>query len=135
MTDQPRLDPLETTSFFEDARSGRPRVEGTVARGELRPDKLLSSGKVNGALSEVFPVAVTRPILERGRERYEIFCRPCHGSLGNGNGIVPQRGFTHPPSFHRPRLRAMPPGYFFDIITNGFGAMSSYRDRVRPPDR
>jgi len=135
MADQPRLDPLEETSFFEDGRAARPRVEGTVARGEARQDTLRYSGKVDGELSEVFPVAVTRPVIERGGERYEIFCRPCHGTLGNGNGIVPQRGFTQPPSFHSPHLRAMPPGYFFDIITNGFGAMSSYKDRVPPNDR
>jgi Cytochrome C oxidase, cbb3-type, subunit III len=135
MTDQPRLDPLEATSFFEDGRSARPRVEGTVARGELFQDTLLYTGKVNGQLSEALPFAVTRPVLERGRERYEIFCQPCHGSLGNGNGIIPQRGFAHPPSFHSPRLRAMAPGYFFDVITNGFGSMTSYKDRVPPPDR
>jgi hypothetical protein len=135
MTDQPRLDPLEASDFFDDGRSERPRVEGTVARGELHEDTLFYTGKVNGKLSEDFPFAVSRPILERGRQRFEIFCRPCHGTLANGNGAVPDRGFTRPPSFHTPRLRAMTPGYFFDVMTHGFGDMTSYGDRVPPADR
>lgn len=135
MHDQPRYEPLEASTFFEDGRSARPRIEGTVARGELREDVHLYTGRVGGELATTFPFPVTRETLERGRERYQIFCSPCHGGLGNGNGIIVQRGFTQPTSFHDPRLRNVAPGYIFDVVTNGFGAMTSYRTRVRPEDR
>lgn len=135
MQDQPRYDPLEASDFFDDGRASRPKVEGTVARGQLREDPHLYTGRVNGELATSFPFPVTRETLTRGREQFQIFCRPCHGGLGNGNGVVVQRGFTQPTSFHDPRLRSMAPGYVFDVVTNGFGAMTSYASRVPPEDR
>ena len=135
MHDQPRYKPLAASDFFDDGRSSRPKVEGTVARGQLRENTHLYTGRVDGELSTSFPFPVTRETLARGRQQFEIFCRPCHGGLGNGNGVIVQRGFTQPTSFHDPRLRRMAPGYVFDVVTNGFGAMTSYATRVPPEDR
>lgn len=135
MHDQPRYEPLESSRFFEDGRASRPRVEGTVARGHLELDEHFYTGQVGSDYVSSFPFAVTRPVLERGRERYEIFCSPCHDRLGNGNGMIVQRGFRRPPSFHDERLLSAPPGYFFNVITNGFGAMTDYSARVPPRDR
>jgi hypothetical protein len=132
---QPRYDPLAPSTFFDDGRSARPVVPGTVARGHLRIDDHLYTGKVNGALVDTFPFPVTRQVLERGRERYNIYCSPCHDYLGTGHGMIVQRGFQPPPSYHNDRLRKAPLGHFFDVITNGFGAMHSYADRVSPEDR
>jgi hypothetical protein len=135
MHDQPRYEPLEGSAFFEDGRSARPRVEGTVARGHLRTDEHFYLGKSNGELVNTLPFPVTREVLERGQERFNIFCSPCHGRVGNGQGMIVQRGFRQPPSFHIDRLREAPVGYFFDVITNGFGTMYSYADRIPPKDR
>lgn len=135
MHDQPRYKAQGFSDFFDDHRAARPAVEGTVARGRLFEDELLNTGKLNGALSDVFPFEVTRSVLERGRERYGIFCTPCHDSTGDGDGMVVQRGLKRPPSFHIPRLREAQPGYFFDVITHGFGAMFDYSDRIRAEDR
>jgi len=135
MHDQPRFEPLEKTVFFEDQRSARPQVPGTVARGELREDEHFYRGLVNGELAPEFPMPVTKELILRGRERYEIFCTPCHGAVGDGEGMIVQRGFRHPPSYHIERLRAAPPGHFFDVITNGLGAMSDFADRIPPRDR
>jgi len=135
MHDQPRYEPLERSAFFPDQRSARPLVAGTVAQGDLREDDHLYTGKINGALATAFPFQIARPDLERGRERYNIFCAPCHGRLGDGRGIVVQRGFKQPPSFHDPRLRAAPTGHFFDVITRGYGAMADYAFRVPVRDR
>jgi mono/diheme cytochrome c family protein len=132
---QPRYDPLASSTFFDDGRSARPAIPGTVARGQLRLDDHLYTGKVNGALVDTFPFPVTRPVLERGRERYNIYCSPCHDYLGTGHGMIVQRGFQPPPSYHNDRLRQAPVGHYFDVITNGFGAMRSYADRVPPEDR
>ena len=135
MHDQPRYKPLARSEFYPDHRSARPLVTGTVARGELREDEGLYTGKVGKDFVTTFPFPVTPAVLERGRERFEIYCTPCHGRLGNGEGMVVQRGFKHPSSFHIDRLRAAPPGYFYDVMTNGFGAMSDYTAQVPVNDR
>jgi hypothetical protein len=135
MHDNPRHEPLEASSFFADRRSAREPVPGTVARGELREDEHLYTGKVGGKLAATFPFAVTRERLERGRERFDIYCTPCHDRLGTGLGMVVRRGFRRPPSLHDERLRQAPPGHFFDVMTNGFGAMASYAVEVPVEDR
>jgi hypothetical protein len=132
---QPKYLPYEPTTFFGDGRSERQPVPGTVARGHLRLDELLYTGKENGVLADKFPFPITRADLERGRERYNIYCTPCHDYTGTGNGMIVQRGFPPPPSFHIDRLRAAPAGYLFDVMTNGFGAMYNYAARVEPEDR
>jgi Cytochrome C oxidase, cbb3-type, subunit III len=132
---QPKYLPYAPTQFFHDGRSERQPVEGTVARGHLRVDELLYTGKENGAESNRFPFPITRADLERGRERFDIFCTPCHDYTGSGNGMIVQRGFPHPPSYHIDRLRDAPVGHFFDVMTNGFGAMYSYGSRIDPADR
>jgi mono/diheme cytochrome c family protein len=132
---QPRYDPLASSDFFEDGRSARPVVPGTIARGQLRADTKFYRGTENGEPVSTIPVPVTRQLLELGRERYNIFCSPCHGLLGDGQGMVVQRGFRQPPSFHIDRLREVPIGHFFVVETNGFGVMASYASRVRPEER
>ncbi|MBI4565811.1 MAG: cytochrome c [Planctomycetes bacterium] len=135
MRDQPRHEPLEASSFFEDGRASRAQVPGTVPRGHLHADGHLHAGKVAGRPVETLPFAVERSDLERGRERYQIFCAPCHDAVGTGNGMVVQRGFRSPESFHTPRLREQPVGYLFEVITQGMGAMPSYADLIPPQDR
>ncbi|MFQ5650590.1 MAG: c-type cytochrome [bacterium] len=135
MHDQPRFEPLEQNSFFGDNRASRPLVAGTVPRGYLRIDDHLYEGKQNGELVNTFPFPITKEILARGRERYDIFCSPCHDKTGSGQGMIVQRGFRAPPSFHLPRLRNSPVGHFYDVITNGLGAMYDYRERIKPKDR
>ncbi len=132
---QPRYNPLEPSTFFGDGRSARPVVPGTVARGHLRIDQQLYTGKVNGVPADTFPFPVTRTVLERGRERYSIYCTPCHDRTGSGRGMIVERGFPQPPSYHIDRLREAPVGHFFDVITNGQGAMYSYASRISPEDR
>jgi mono/diheme cytochrome c family protein len=135
MHDQPRYKPYRESDFFGDRRSARAPVEGTVARGRLREDTHLYAGKVDGALAEAFPFPVTGAVLERGRERYGIYCTPCHGFAGNGDGMIVTRGFRKPSSFHVDRLRGERPGYFYDVITNGFGAMPDYAAQIPVEDR
>lgn len=137
MHDQPKVEPLEASSFFADGRAARPRVAGTVARGELDLDDHFWRGKVDGKTAETLPAEITidRKLLDRGHERFDIFCSPCHGRVGDGSGMVVERGMRRPPSFHIERLRNAPVGYFFDVITNGFGAMYDYSDRIPPSDR
>jgi len=135
MHDQPRYESFEASDFFRDGLSARPQVEGTVALGQLRDDEHLYTGRVNGQLAETYPMHVTRAVLARGRERFNIYCTPCHGLLGLGDGMIVQRGFKKPTSLHEERLRNEVPGYFFDVMTNGFGAMASYAPQVRPEDR
>ncbi len=132
---QPRYSPLDSSDFFEDGRSARPAVPGTVARGHLRIDQHFYTGKVNGNAVDTFPFPVTRQVLERGRERFNIFCTPCHGYTGEGRGMIVQRGFPPPPSYHIERLREAPVGHFYDVMTNGYGAMYSQASRVAPEDR
>jgi hypothetical protein len=135
MYDQPRYKPLGKSDFFADHRQSRPLVEGTVARGMLREDGRFYTGKTGVALVTVFPLPVTRPLLDRGRQRYDIFCAPCHDRTGSGNGMVVQRGYRPPPSLHIDRLRQQAVGYFFDVITNGLGAMPDYAAQIPPEDR
>jgi mono/diheme cytochrome c family protein len=135
MHDAPRLDPLESSTFFADGRASRQLVANTVPRGHLRDDEHLFTGKVNGQLAAEFPMPVTAQVMARGRERFEIFCAPCHGRSGEGNGMIVQRGFRKPPSYHEQRLRDQPVGYFFDVMTNGFGAMQDYSAQVPVADR
>jgi hypothetical protein len=132
---QPKYKPLESSTFFDDGRSARPVVPGTVARGQLRIDEGFYSGKVNGVEVNTFPMPVTREVLERGRERYNIYCTPCHDRLGEGRGMIVQRGFPPPPSYHIDRLRQAPVGHFYSVITNGYGTMYSYASRISPEDR
>jgi hypothetical protein len=132
---QPRYDPLAPSTFFDDGRSARPEVPDTVARGHLRIDQHFYTGKANGAPVDTFPFPITRDVLARGRERYNIYCTPCHDYTGSGQGMIVQRGFPAPPSYHIDRLRLAPVGHFYDVITNGYGAMYSYAARVPPDDR
>jgi mono/diheme cytochrome c family protein len=135
MANQPRYDPLEPSDFFADGMSARPRIPGTVARGELAIDPVVATGKMNGQDIDGFPIPVTADVLNRGQERFNIFCSECHGRLGDGNGMIPSRGFRHPPSFHTELLRTAKTGHFFDVMTNGFGAMPSYANQVPVADR
>ena len=135
MADQPRYEPLAKSDFFADGRSARPLVEGTVARGQLRSDEALYTGKINGNLIETLPFPVTKDILLRGQQRFDIFCSPCHDRIGTGQGMVVKRGLRAPPSFHIERLRTAPAGHFFDVITHGFGIMPDYATPVTPEDR
>ena len=137
MQDQPKYIPLRPSSFFADGRSERPLVEGAVARGHLEDDSALYTGKVDGKSVDAFPFPITRAVLERGQERFNIYCAPCHDRMGTGEGMIVQRGFNHPPppSYHIDRLRQVPVGYIFDVITNGLGAMPDYAAQVEPRDR
>ena len=136
MANQPKYQPLQASSFFADGRSARPLPAGTVARGHLNEDSALSTGKSNGEFVDMLPVPLTRGLLERGRQRYDIYCSPCHGKTGDGQGLVVVRGFQRgPASFHIDRLRTERVGYFFDVVTNGFGAMPDYAAQTSIEDR
>jgi mono/diheme cytochrome c family protein len=135
MHDQPKYVPLRESTFFADGRSARTPVEGTVARGQLRDDPLLYTGKVGGEDATMFPFPVDETVMARGRERYDIFCSPCHARTGAGDGLVVLRGYRRPPTFHDDRLRNAPVGHFFDVMTNGFGAMPDYASQIRAQDR
>jgi mono/diheme cytochrome c family protein len=135
MHDAPRYEALEASAFFGDGGSARTLVANTVPRGFLREDELLNTGKVGGQLADMFPMPVTAEVMARGQERFNVFCSPCHGRTGVGNGMIVQRGFRQPPSYHEPRLREAPAGYFFDVMTNGFGAMQDYSTQVPVADR
>jgi mono/diheme cytochrome c family protein len=130
MANQPRENPLSPSHFYADGRSARPIVENTVMRGAVEEDALVVPKDSNA-----FPVPLTKELLQRGQERYGIFCQPCHGIQGDGQGMVAMRGMKHPPSFHQERLRAEPNGYIYDVVTNGFGAMYSYSAQIPPRDR
>lgn len=132
---QPKYLPYEPTDFFADGRSERQPVPGTVARGHLRLDELMFTGRENGVVVDKFPFPITKADLDRGRERYNVYCTPCHDYTGSGRGMIVQRGFPQPPSYHIQRLRDAPAGHFYEVITNGFGAMYSYAARVEPADR
>jgi hypothetical protein len=133
---QPRQNPLSRSDFYTDQRSERPPVEGTVARGQLHEDTYFYTGKIGNNPGDVMPFPVTKEVLTRGRERYNIFCAPCHSRVGDGNGFVPSRGFARqPPSFHIARLQKAPVGYFYDVITEGFGIMPDYASQIPPQDR
>jgi len=130
MANQPRQDPLSPASFFPDDRSARPVIDNTVARGSVAEDPLYTPKDSNA-----FPLPLTAELLKRGQDRYTIFCSPCHGLQGDGQGMVTLRGMKHPPSYHDDRLRNEPNGHYFDVITNGFGAMNGYSAQLDPRDR
>ena len=132
---QPKILPLSHSDFFDDGRGSRTPPAGTIARGLLRDDTYLYTGMMNGKPGDALPFPATREVLERGRERFNIYCAPCHSQLGDGNGMIVQRGFRRPPSFHEPRLRQAPLGHFYDVMTNGFGVMPDYAAQVIPQDR
>jgi cytochrome c553 len=135
MHDQPRYKPLAGTDFFGDGRAARPAIDDTVARGQLQVDGPRYTGKENGKDIDYFPIQITRADLARGRERFEIYCTPCHGRLGDGHGMIVSRGLQQPPTYHDDRLRNGPVGHFFDVMTNGYGAMYPYASRVSVDDR
>lgn len=136
MHDQPKYIPLRPSSFFSDGRSARPLPEGSVARGHLAEDTLLHTGKgADGKPANLFPFPVTKAVIARGQERFNAFCTPCHDRTGNAQGMVVRRGFRRPPSYHVDRLREVPHGYIFDVITNGFGAMPDYAAAIPVEDR
>ena len=135
MAVQPKYDPLEPSDFFADGMSARPRIAGTVARGEIGLTGFLATGKINGQDGDGFPFPITMAVMNRGAERYSIYCSECHGEVGDGNGMIPSRGYRRPPSFHTDTLRAAKTGHFFDVMTNGFGAMPTYAPQVSVADR
>jgi len=135
MAVQPRHDPYDESAFFANGTSARPLPPGTVARGQLRTDDHRYQGLVNGKEADTFPFPIQRSDVERGKKVFEIHCIYCHGRLGDGNGMIVQRGFTHPPSFHEQRLLDAPPGHFYRVITDGYGAMYSQNDKIEPDDR
>jgi hypothetical protein len=136
MHDQPRYKPLRPSDFFPDGRSARPLIEGAVARGHLNEDTAFYTGKgPDGKPLDTFPFPVTREVILRGQERFNVYCAPCHDPLGTGNGMIVRRGYRRPPSYHIDRLRTVPHGYIFDVITSGFGAMPDYAAQIEPRDR
>jgi hypothetical protein len=135
MHDQPKYIPLRESTFFGDARSARPLPEGTVARGQLHDDLFLESGKIGKDDATMFPFPVDEQLMARGRERFDIFCSPCHGRTGNGDGMIVRRGYRRPPTYHDDRLRNAPVGHFVDVMANGFGAMPDYAEQVEARDR
>jgi hypothetical protein len=135
MYDQAKYKPLGESGFFADKRASRPLPEGTVARGWLRADQKLYKGKEGNQLVSVLPMPLTRELLARGQERFNIYCSPCHDRTGSGRGMVVRRGYQPPPSFHIERLRDAPVGHFFDVMTNGLGAMSDYSSQIDVSDR
>jgi mono/diheme cytochrome c family protein len=135
MHNQPKYRPLRGTAFFADGSSARPLVEGTVARGTLQEDQAFFTGKTGNATVKELPFPVDAAVLARGQERFNIYCTPCHDGTGSGRGMVVQRGYKQPPSFHDERLRNADAGYFFDVMTNGFGSMPDYRMQIAARDR
>jgi Cytochrome C oxidase, cbb3-type, subunit III len=135
MHDQPKHKPLSASELYDDHRSARPAVPGTVARGHLQDDSSYYTGKDGAEPIAALPMVVTEELLQRGQVRFQTFCAPCHGRTGRGDGMIVQRGFKAPPSLHLDRLRLAPVGYFYDVITHGFGAMSDYAAQVPVADR
>jgi mono/diheme cytochrome c family protein len=135
MHNQPKYRGLRASEFFADGSSARPLVEGTIARGTLQTDASFFTGKNGTTLVSELPFPVTQEVLDRGEQRFNIYCAPCHDRTGSGNGMVVQRGYRQPPSYHIDRLRTVEIGHFFDVMTNGFGAMPDYRQQISPRDR
>ena len=135
MYDQAKYKPLGESGFFPDHRAARALPEGTVPRGWLKADQKLYEGKQGHDLVATLPMPLTKELLARGRERFNIYCSPCHDRTGSGRGMVVRRGYQPPPSFHQDRLRDAPVGHFFDVMTNGLGAMPDYASQIDVPDR
>lgn len=135
MATQPAYQPLEENEFFADGRASRPLEAGTVSRGDLRDDDALYTGKENGQLVDEFPISITEEVIARGENRFNIYCAPCHSKLGDGNGMIAQRGISRPASFMDDRLTTAPVGHFYDVITNGYGRMYSYNQQIPVRDR
>ncbi|HUI82913.1 MAG TPA: cytochrome c [Candidatus Binatia bacterium] len=135
MQNMPYQRPLVASDFYADRRSERPIIAGTVARGHLDADTYFYTGKIGSNDGDYLPFPVTPEVMARGQQRFNIYCSPCHSQIGDGNGMVVQRGYKRPPSYHIDRLRKAPIGYFFDVMTNGFGAMPDYSQQVSPADR
>jgi mono/diheme cytochrome c family protein len=136
MAEQPRYNPMDASRFYPDGRSARPLVQGTVPRGG-RPvsDSIFAVTAATAPEATSFPFQLSLEDLETGHRQFDIFCAPCHGRLGDGNGVIVQRGFPRPPSYYLDRLRSAPPGHFYNVITHGFGAMYSYNERISEQDR
>ncbi len=132
---QPKYVALSPSSFFVDGRSARPIPAHTIARGHLNDDDAFHTGAVKGVFLATFPRPITHQLLERGQQRFNIFCTPCHGPLGDGDGMVARRGFKVPANLHNDRLRHAPPGYLFQVISNGYGAMPDYDNQIHVADR
>ena len=135
MHNQPKYIPLRDSEFFTNGSSARPLPEDTVARGTLEDDAAFYTGKENGQPVTELPIPLTQQLLDRGEQRFNIYCAPCHDRSGSGDGMIVRRGYKQPPSYHIDRLRQAPIGHFFDVMTNGFGAMPDYRAQVQPRDR
>jgi mono/diheme cytochrome c family protein len=135
MHDQPKYSAFEAAPIFADGSSARPPIPGTVARGDLRDDVVLFTGKEGEEAATGFPFPVDERVMTRGQERFNVYCAPCHGLTGEGDGMIVQRGFSRPPSLLEPRLAEMPPGHYFEVITNGFGAMPDHAAQIKPADR
>ena len=135
MFDQPRANPLRASEFFRDGAASQSLPPSTVARGFLNDDEALYSGSIGTNLVTEFPFRISQGTLERGRERFDIYCAPCHGRTGEGNGMIVQRGFPAPPSYHTKRLRNAPVGHFYDVMTRGYGLMYPQASRIAPSDR
>ncbi len=135
MQDQPKYKPLGENRFFADGRDSRPIPLGTIARDELANNDSLHTGSERGNFLVTIPLPVNASLLKRGRDRFDIYCSPCHGRTGNGYGMVRQRGFWIPANLHTDRLRAVPPGYIYQVITNGYGAMPDHGDQIPTNDR
>jgi mono/diheme cytochrome c family protein len=135
MFDQAKYEPFEKSTLFPNESSARPLPAGTVARGLLAEDRLLATGLGADGLFAANPLPISRELLVRGRQRFDVFCAPCHDRVGTGNGMIPRRGFARPPTYHQPRLRQVPDGHLFDVITRGIGQMPSYASQVPVEDR
>ena len=135
MHNQPKYVPLRGSTFWADGRSARLPVANTVARGNLRDDEYFYTGKINGQEGDKFPLPVTKELLARGQQRFNIYCTPCHSRVGDGDGMIVQRGLKRPPSYHDEKLKKAPIGHFYDVMTNGFGAMLNYSAQITPADR
>jgi cytochrome c553 len=135
MQDQPKFVPQRGTDFYVDGRSARPQVENTVARGQLREDAYFYTGMQGGKEGDGMPFPVTMEVLERGQERYNVYCTPCHSRVGNGVGMIVQRGYSKAGNFHTARLQAAPLGHFFSVMTHGYGSMPDYSAQLSAQDR
>lgn len=135
MQDQPKYKPLGENKFFADGRDSRPVPAGTIAEDELNDEDVIHTGSTGGSFAPTIPVTVNKALLERGHDRFDIYCSPCHGRTGDGYGMVRKRGFWIPSNLHTDRLRSVPPGYIYQVIANGYGAMPDYRDQILVEDR